>query len=178
LSSLFRAYKGSTAIASRVVADELFEVTIKPSSFFPQAKPYRLHARLGYRNVLLLEHWTSRSDHRLAFGFDEIHLQPLEFKNHIATDVERAATASLPRMKKRGQPSGSTPTGRDLISHSPSAFSDSLPSADLPPSGILLRRSPLNPASAHRSPNNWPILETSRTSSTFRRPPKPAKRFE
>src|SRR5262245_65729695 len=69
-----------------VLADDLFEVTLKPS-IFPQAETLIETTRdLGYRNVLV----TGTLDFQvrpiaLHFGIDEIICNRLEFKNHIAT---------------------------------------------------------------------------------------------
>ena len=82
----FRAYKGMHRDRLIGLADDLFEVTIKPS-IFPQAKALIDCTReLGYRNVLV----TGTLDFTirpiaLHFGFDEVICNRLEFKNHVAT---------------------------------------------------------------------------------------------
>ena len=82
----FRAYKGMHRDRLIGLADDLFEVTIKPS-IFPQAKALIDCTRdLGYRNVLV----TGTLDFTirpiaLYFGFDEIICNRLEFRNHLAT---------------------------------------------------------------------------------------------
>src|SRR5215470_9380987 len=82
----FRAYKGMHRDRLIGLADDLFEVTLKPS-IFPQAKLLIDTTReLGYRNVLV----TGTLDFQvrpiaLHFGIDEIICNRLEFKNHVAT---------------------------------------------------------------------------------------------
>jgi phosphoserine phosphatase len=68
------------------LADDLFEVTMKPS-IFPHAQALVDTTRqLGYRNVLV----TGTLDFTirpiaLHFGIDEVICNRLEFKNHVAT---------------------------------------------------------------------------------------------
>src|SRR5437868_7134505 len=82
----FRAYKGMHRDRLVGLADDLFEVTLKPS-IFPQAEALIQTTRdLGYRNVLV----TGTLDFQLRpialhFGIDEVICNRLEFKNHIAT---------------------------------------------------------------------------------------------
>src|SRR5438105_14822072 len=82
----FRAYRGMHRDWLIGLADDLFEVTLKPS-IFPQAQVLINTTRdLGYRNVLV----TGTLDFTirpiaLHFGFDEVICNRLEFKNHIAT---------------------------------------------------------------------------------------------
>src|SRR5438477_9319221 len=82
----FRAYRGMHRDRLIGLADDLFEVTLKPS-IFPQAKTLIETTRdLGYRNVLV----TGTLDFQvrpiaLHFGFDEVICNRLEFKNHVAT---------------------------------------------------------------------------------------------
>src|SRR5438874_4023663 len=82
----FRAYRGMHRDRLIGLADDLFEVTLKPS-IFPQAKTLIDITRdLGYRNVLV----TGTLDFQirptsLHFGFDEVICNRLEFKNHVAT---------------------------------------------------------------------------------------------
>src|SRR5438105_8917625 len=82
----FRAYRGMHRDRLIGLADDLFEVTLKPS-IFPQAKALIDTTRdLGYRNILV----TGTLDFQirpiaLHFGFDEVICNRLEFKNHMAT---------------------------------------------------------------------------------------------
>src|SRR5436309_4466336 len=82
----FRAYRGMHRDRLIGLADDLFEVTLKPS-IFPQAQVLINTTRdLGYRNVLV----TGTLDFTirpiaLHFGFDEVICNRLEFRNHIAT---------------------------------------------------------------------------------------------
>src|SRR5205809_6808738 len=57
----FRAYRGMHRDRLIGLADDLFEVTLKPS-IFPQAQALiNTTSDLGYRNVLVTERWISRS---------------------------------------------------------------------------------------------------------------------
>src|SRR6476660_5158764 len=82
----FRAYKGMHRDRLIGLADDLFEVTLKPS-IFPKAQALIDMTRdLGYRNVLV----TGTLDFQirpvaLHFGFDEVIGNRLEFKDHVAT---------------------------------------------------------------------------------------------
>src|SRR5215471_12537308 len=82
----FRAYRGMHRDRLIGLADDLFEVTLKPS-IFPQAQSLINTTReLGYRNVLV----TGTLDFTirpiaLHFGIEEVICNRLEFKNHIAT---------------------------------------------------------------------------------------------
>lgn len=83
---LFRAFKGMHRDRLIGLADDLYEVTLKPS-IFPGARSLVERTReCGYRNVLV----TGTLDFQirpitLDFGFDEIICNRLEFKNHVAT---------------------------------------------------------------------------------------------
>src|SRR4051812_37543918 len=82
----FRAYRGMHRDRLIGLADDLFEVTLKPS-IFPQAQALIDTTRgLGYRNVLV----TGTLDFTirpiaLHFGFEEVICNRLQFKNHVAT---------------------------------------------------------------------------------------------
>src|SRR6266699_6844145 len=82
----FRAYRGMNRDRLIGLADDLFEVTLKPS-IFPQAQALiNTTSELGYRNILV----TGTLDFTirpiaLHFGFEEVICNRLEFKSHIAT---------------------------------------------------------------------------------------------
>src|ERR1700747_1446717 len=82
----FRAYRGMHRDRLIGLADDLFEVILKPS-IFPRAQALIDTTRdLGYRNVLV----TGTLDFQirpvaLHFGFDEVICNRLEFKNQVAT---------------------------------------------------------------------------------------------
>src|SRR5262245_4712078 len=82
----FRAYRGMHRDRLIGLADDLFEVTLRPS-IYPQAQALIDATRaLGYRNILV----TGTLDFTirpiaLHFGFEEVICNRLEFKNHIAT---------------------------------------------------------------------------------------------
>lgn len=82
----FKAYRGMHRDRLIGLADDLFEVTLKPS-IYSGSKALLEETRLqGYRNVLVtgaLDFTIRPID--LYFGFDEIICNHLEFRNHIAT---------------------------------------------------------------------------------------------
>src|ERR1043165_772904 len=124
----FRAYRGMHRDRLIGLADDLFEVTLKPS-IFPQATALIDTTReLGYRNVLV----TGTLDFQvrplaLHFGFDEVICNRLEFKNHIATGrVLQPLIAE--NQKARSIQEYASEEGIDLSQSC--AFSDS--SADVP----------------------------------------------
>src|SRR5262245_41339733 len=82
----FRAYRGMHRDRLIGLADDLFEVTLKPS-IFPRAQALIDTTRdLGYRNVLVTVtlDFTIRPI-AIHFGIDEVICNRLEFRNHIAT---------------------------------------------------------------------------------------------
>ena len=170
----FRAYKGMHRDRLIGLADDLFEVTIKPS-IFPQAKALIDCTRdLGYRNVLV----TGTLDFMirpiaLHFGFDEVICNRLEFRNHIATG--KALTPLIAENEKaRRIREYAEQEGIELTESC--AFSDS--SADVPMLSAVGYPVATNPTRRLRRialKNNWPILELREASTTF--PPflRPAK---
>src|ERR1051326_3669856 len=82
----FKAYRGMHRDRLIGLADDLFQVTLKPS-IFPRAQNLIDTTReLGYRNILV----TGTLDFQirpiaLHFGFQEVICNRLEFKKHIAT---------------------------------------------------------------------------------------------
>ena len=82
----FRAYKGMHRDRLIGLADDLFEVTLKPSIYSGSAALLEETRAQGYRNVLV----TGAMDFTIRpiaihFGFDEIICNRLEFRNHVAT---------------------------------------------------------------------------------------------
>jgi HAD superfamily hydrolase (TIGR01490 family) len=170
----FRAYRGMHRDRLIGLADDLFEVTLKPS-IFPQAQSLINTTReLGYRNVLV----TGTLDFTirpiaLHFGFEEVICNRLEFKKHIATG------RVLPPLLAENEKARSIReyAGHEGIDLSQScAFSDS--SADVPMLSAVGYPVATNPTRRLRRvalQRNWPILELREMSSNF--PPflKPAK---
>jgi HAD superfamily hydrolase (TIGR01490 family) len=148
------------------LADDLFEVTLKPS-IFPQAKALIDCTReLGYRNVLV----TGTLDFTirpiaLHFGFDEVICNRLEFKNHVATG--RVLQPLLAENEKaRSIREYAAQEGLDLAQSC--AFSDS--SADVPmltSVGHPVATNPTRPLRRIAQQKNWPILELRESSSKF-----------
>src|SRR6476660_4394228 len=170
----FRAYRGMHRDRLIGLADDLFEVTLKPS-IFPKAKALIETTRdLGYRNVLV----TGTLDFQvrpiaLHFGFDEVICNRLEFKEHVATG--RVLLPLLAENEKaRSIREYAAQEGIDLAQSC--AFSDS--SADVPMLSSVGNPVATNPTHRLRRialKSNWPILELRESSSTF--PPflRPAK---
>jgi len=162
----FRAYRGMHRDRLIGLADDLFEVTLKPS-IFPQAKALVDRTRnLGYRNVLV----TGTLDFQirpvaLHFEFDEVICNRLEFKNHIATGrVLQPLLAE--KEKERSIRDYAAQEGIDL--EESCAFSDS--SSDVPMLSAVGYPVATNPSRRLRRvalEKNWPILELRENTSKF-----------
>jgi HAD superfamily hydrolase (TIGR01490 family) len=162
----FRAYRGMHRDRLIGLADDLFEVTLKPS-IFPQAQALIDTTRdLGYRNVLV----TGTLDFTirpvaLHFGFEEVICNRLEFKSHVSTG--RVLPPLLAeREKERSIREYAAREGIDLKESC--AFSDS--SADVPMLSAVGYPVATNPTRRLRRiavEKNWPILELRETSSKF-----------
>jgi HAD superfamily hydrolase (TIGR01490 family) len=154
----FRAYRGMHRDRLIGLADDLFEVTLKPS-IFPHAQTLINTTRdLGYRNVLV----TGTLDFTirpiaLHFGIDEVICNRLEFRNHVATG------RVLPVLLAENEKANSIReyAAREGIDLSEScAFSDS--SADKPMLSAVGHPVATNPTRRLRRialQNHWPILE-------------------
>jgi HAD superfamily hydrolase (TIGR01490 family) len=170
----FRAYRGMHRDRLIGLADDLFEVTLKPS-IFPQAQALIDTTRgLGYRNVLV----TGTLDFTirpiaLHFGIDEVICNRLEFKRHAATG--RVLPPLLAESEKaRSIREYAFREGIDLTQSC--AFSDS--SADVPMLSEVGHPVATNPTRRLRRiaiERRWPILELRESSAMF--PPflRPAK---
>jgi HAD superfamily hydrolase (TIGR01490 family) len=82
----FRAYRGMHRDRLVGLADDLFEVTLKPSIYPRAAELIERTRSEGYRNILV----TGALDFTvrpiaLHFGMDEVICNRLEFRNHVAT---------------------------------------------------------------------------------------------
>jgi HAD superfamily hydrolase (TIGR01490 family) len=162
----FRAYKGMHRDRLIGLADDLFEVTLKPS-IFPQAEALiRTTRELGYRNVLV----TGTLDFQvrpiaLHFGIDEVICNRLEFRNHVATG------RVLPPLLAENQKARSIrdyAAEEDIDLAQSCAFSDS--SADVPMLSSVGYPVATNPTRRLRRialEKNWPILELREPSSKF-----------
>jgi len=163
---LFSGYLGMHRDRLIGLADDLFEVILKPS-IFPQAEALINATRgLGYRNVLV----TGTLDFTirpiaLHFGFDEVICNRLEFRNHIATgQFLRPLVAK--NEKARSILEYASQEGIDLAQCC--AFADS--SADIPMLSAVGYPVATNPTWRLRRvalQKNWPILELRETSSNF-----------
>jgi HAD superfamily hydrolase (TIGR01490 family) len=170
----FRAYRGMHRDRLIGLADDLFEVTLKPS-IFPRAEDLVNHTRnLGYRNVLV----TGTLDFTirpvaLHFGFEEVICNRLEFKNHVATG--RVLPPLLAENEKaRAIREYAAEEGIDLAECY--AFSDS--SADVPMLSAVGHPVATNPTRRLRRvalQRHWPILELREKSSNLPPFPRTAK---
>jgi HAD superfamily hydrolase (TIGR01490 family) len=82
----FKAYRGMHRDRLVGLADDLFEVTLKPSIYPKAAELVEKTRKEGYRNILV----TGALDFTvrpiaLHFGMDEVICNRLEFRNHVAT---------------------------------------------------------------------------------------------
>jgi len=163
---LFSGYLGMHRDRLIGLADDLFEVTLKPS-IFPQAQVLINTTRdLGYRNVLV----TGTLDFTirpiaLHFGFEEVICNRLEFKNHIATGQFLRPLLAKDE-KARSIREYASQEGIDLAQCC--AFADS--SADVPMLSAVGYPVATNPTRRLRRvalQKNWPILELRETSSNF-----------
>ena len=173
----FRAYRGMHRDRLIGLADDLFEVTLKPSIFLHAQTLINTTRDLGYRNVLV----TGTLDFTirpiaLHFGIDEVICNRLQFKNHVATG------RVLPKLLAENEKANSireyaAREGIDLAESC--AFSDS--SADVPMLSAVGHPVATNPTRRLRRiaiQNNWPILELRETAPSlpaFLRPAKAAK---
>src|SRR5947207_2806257 len=162
----FRAYKGMHRDRLVGLADDLFEVTLKPS-IFPQAEALINCTRdLGYRNVLV----TGTLDFTirpiaLHFGIDEVICNRLEFRNHVATGKVLPPLLAEEE-KARMIHEYAQQEGIDLSQSC--AFSDS--AADVPMLESVGNPVATNPTRRLRRiaiEKNWPILELREDSSTL-----------
>jgi HAD superfamily hydrolase (TIGR01490 family) len=161
----FRAYRGMHRDRLIGLADDLFEVTLKPS-IYPQAEALIQTTRaLGYRNVLV----TGTLDFQvrpiaLHFGIDEVICNRLEFKDHKATGrVLRPLLAE--NEKARSIRQYAAEENIDLAQSC--AFSDS--TADVPMLSAVGHPVATNPTRRLRRvalEHNWPIIELRETSSS------------
>jgi HAD superfamily hydrolase (TIGR01490 family) len=98
----FKAYRGMHRDRLIGLADDLFEVTLKPSIYEGSEALVQQTRDQGYRNILV----TGALDFTvrpiaLHFGFDDVICNRLEFKNHVATGqvlaplVAEAAKATI-----------------------------------------------------------------------------------
>src|SRR5947207_7981690 len=162
----FRSYRRMHRDRLIGLADDLFEVTLKPS-IYPQAQALIDTTRqLGYRNVLV----TGTLDFTirpiaLHFGIEEVICNRLEFKNHVATG--RVLPVLLAEHEKaRSVREYALREGIDLSKSC--AFSDS--SADVPmlsEVGFPVATNPTRRLRRVALQKHWPILELREGSPSF-----------
>jgi len=170
----FRAYRGMHRDRLIGLADDLFEVTLKPS-IVPRAQALVERTRaLGYRNVLV----TGTLDFMirpiaLHFDFDGVICNRLEFRNHVATG--RVLEPLLAESEKaRSIRDYAAQESIDLGQSC--AFSDS--SANVPMLSVVGHPVATNPTRRLRrlaQQKKWPILELREAPSPFPLFLRPAK---
>ena len=160
---LFRAYRGMHRDRLIGLADDLFEVTLKPSIYAGSESLVRRTRELGYRNVLVTGDldFTVRPI-ALQLGFDEIICNRLEFLDHVATGkvlpqlVVGDEKAAIIRLYAEAE---------DLDLKASCAFSDS--SADIPmlsQTGHPVATNPTNRLRRAAKARGWPIINLNATS--------------
>ncbi len=162
----FRAYRGMHRDRLVGLADDLFEVTLKPSIFPHAGELIETTRALGYRNVLV----TGTLDFTirpvaLHFGIHDVISNRLEFKRHVATGRVHGKLLAESE-KARAVREYADREGLDLARCC--AFSDS--SADVPMLSAVGHPVATNPTRrlrriAHR--NGWPILELDASSPRY-----------
>jgi HAD superfamily hydrolase (TIGR01490 family) len=164
--SLFRSYRGMHRDRLVGLADDLFEVTLKPSIFLQARALIACTRDLGYRNVLV----TGTLDFTvrpiaLHFGIDDVICNRLEFRNHIATG--KALPPLLAENEKaRSMREYAAQEGIDLTQSC--AFSDS--AADVPmltSVGYPVATNPTRRLRRIAMQKNWPVLELRESSSAL-----------
>ncbi len=170
----FRAYRGMHRDRLVGLADDLFEVTLKPSIFPHAQKLIDTTRELGYRNVLV----TGTLDFTirpvaLEFGIDEAISNRLEFKSHVATGRVHGNLIAESE-KARAIREYAEREGMDLAECC--AFSDS--SADVPMLSAVGHPVATNPTHKLRriaQQNGWPVLELGEPAPRYPSFLKPAK---
>ena len=162
----FRAYRGMHRDRLVGLADDLFEVTLKPSIVSHAQELIDTTKELGYRNVLV----TGTLDFTirpvaLHFGIDEVICNRLEFKDHVATGRVHG-TLLAETEKARAIEEYAVREGIDLAECC--AFSDS--SADVPMLSAVGHPVATNPTRRLRriaGQQNWPILDLHEASPSY-----------
>jgi HAD superfamily hydrolase (TIGR01490 family) len=153
----FRAYRGMHRDRLVGLADDLFEVTLRPAIYSGSKALLEETRARGYRNVLVtgaLDFTIRPID--LYFGFDEIICNHLEFRDHIATGkvlpplVAEAEKATIIREYAERE-------GIDLARSC--AFSDS--TSDIPmltSTGHPVATNPTRRLRRVAGRNRWPVI--------------------
>ncbi|MBI4467125.1 MAG: HAD-IB family hydrolase [Acidobacteria bacterium] len=165
----FRMYRGMHRDRLIGLADDLFEVTLKPS-IYPGAEELVHRTREeGFRNVLVTgAHDITVRPIALHFGIEEVICNRLEFKNHLATG------RVLPPLVAEGEKARiirdyAEQEGIDLDRSL--AFSDS--TSDIPMLAVTGHPVATNPTRRLRRfalQNRWPILDLSSKELAFALP--------
>ncbi len=162
----FRAYRGMHRDRLVGLADDLFEVTLKPS-IYPQAKALVECTReSGYRNVLV----TGALDFTvrpiaIEFGIDEVICNRLEFKNHVATG---GVLSPLVAEGEKARIIREYAEQEQIDLDQSCAFSDS--TSDIPMLEVTGKPVATNPTRRLRRiamKKNWPIVELKESKGKF-----------
>lgn len=162
----FRAYRGMHRDRLVGLADDLFEVTLKPS-IYPRAKHLIDSTReQGFRNVLV----TGALDFTvrpiaLYFGIDEVICNRLEFKDHIATG---RVLSPLVAESEKARIIQEYAKKENIDLSESCAFSDS--TSDVPMLAVTGHPVATNPSRGLRriaSQRNWPIIALTENEGTL-----------
>jgi HAD superfamily hydrolase (TIGR01490 family) len=154
----FKAYRGMHRDRLVGLADDLFEVTLKPS-IYPKAGELIERTRAeGYRNVLV----TGALDFTvrpiaLHFGMDEVICNRLEFRNHVATG---RVLQPLIAESEKARIIREFAEQEDIDLSASCSFSDS--TSDIPMLTVTGHPVATNPTRRLRRTaiqNNWPVIE-------------------
>ena len=158
----FKAYRGMHRDRLVGLADDLFEVTLRPATY-PKAKELVDRTReAGYRNVLV----TGALDFTvrpiaLYFGMDEVICNRLEFRNHVATG---RVLQPLIAEKEKARIIREYAELEDIDLSQSCAFSDS--TSDVPmltATGHPVATNPTRRLRRVATENNWPIIQLKET---------------
>jgi HAD superfamily hydrolase (TIGR01490 family) len=154
----FKAYRGMHRDRLVGLADDLFEVTLKPS-IYPKAKELTDKTRAeGYRNVLV----TGALDFTvrpiaLHFEMDEVICNRLEFKKHVATG---RVLMPLVAEKEKARIIEEYAAQEKIDLQQSCAFSDS--TSDIPMLAVTGHPVATNPTRRLRRvalQNDWPVIQ-------------------
>jgi HAD superfamily hydrolase (TIGR01490 family) len=158
----FKAYRGMHRDRLVGLADDLFEVTLRPN-IYPKAKDLIDKTReAGYRNVLV----TGALDFTvrpigLHFGMDEVICNRLEFRNHVATG---RVLQPLIAENEKARIIREYAEQEDIDLSQSCAFSDS--TSDIPMLTVTGHPVATNPTRRLRrvaTEKNWPVIQLRET---------------
>lgn len=154
----FRFYGGMHRDRLIGLAEDLFEVTLKPSIYPKAEELVQRTQEQGFRNVLVTgAHDITVRPIALHFGIDEVICNRLEFKSHIATG---RVLPPLVAEKEKARIIRDYAEQEEIDLAQSCAFSDS--TSDIPMLAVSGHPVATNPTSRLRRfalRNGWPILD-------------------